>query len=181
MNKAKNGIVRVGQTVRLHHPEDQNIYEDFIVAAVNPILPKDDIRVVPVKALFALRAVTAKNLVILEDDDAPTAEQIAAQKVADQTGKPPAIQPGTQELTASAPSPEVVAPVVTQAAAPVAAQEPEKLREDGPSLEQYVKAGYDAAGYPPKGYAAKNSPGWQKLKKEREDAAKKLADEAAKA
>lgn len=172
MNKAKNGIVRVGQTVRLHHPEDQNIYEDFIVAAVNPILPKDDIRVVPVKALFALRAVTAKNLVILEDDDAPTVDQIAAQKVADQTGKPPAIQPGTQELTASAPSPEVVAPVVITE---------EKLREDGPSLEQYVKAGYDAAGYPPKGYAAKNSPGWQKLKKEREDAAKKLADEAAKA
>lgn len=168
MNKAKNGIVRVGQTVRLSHPEDENIFEDFIVAAVNPLIPKDDVRVIPVKALFALRAVTAKDLVVLEDEEAPAAT-VVSQKVADQVANPTAIQLGTQELTSSAPSPEV---------APVLAEE--KLREDGPSLEQYVKAGYNAEGYPPKGYAPKNSPGWQKLKKEREEAAKKLAESSPK-
>ena len=30
-----------------------------------------------------------------------------------------------------------------------------KLREDGPTLEEFVKAGYSAADYPPPGYAAK--------------------------
>jgi hypothetical protein len=34
----------------------------------------------------------------------------------------------------------------------------EGLRLDGPTLEEYVKAGYKAESYPPKGYAAKPSP-----------------------
>lgn len=34
----------------------------------------------------------------------------------------------------------------------------EPLRDDGPTLEEYEKAGYKAAGYPPHGYAAKASP-----------------------
>ena len=33
------------------------------------------------------------------------------------------------------------------------------LRTDGPTLEEYVAAGYDAKGYPPQGYAAKPSTG----------------------
>jgi hypothetical protein len=33
----------------------------------------------------------------------------------------------------------------------------EGLRLDGPTLEEYVKAGYKAENYPPKGYAAKPS------------------------
>lgn len=32
-----------------------------------------------------------------------------------------------------------------------------KLRQDGPTVEQYVKAGYKAENYPPKGYAVKLS------------------------
>lgn len=147
MNKAKNGTVKVGQTVRLCHPEDSNIYEDFIVAAVNATIPANNVKVIPVKSLFALRSVTASELLI-HPEDAPAAEQIKAQKEKD-------------------------------AANSSAGNDPEKLREDGPSLEQYIKQGYDAAGYPPKGYAARNSPGWQKLKKEREDFAKKQADEEA--
>lgn len=31
------------------------------------------------------------------------------------------------------------------------------LKQDGPTVEEWVEAGYDAAAYPPKGYAAKSS------------------------
>lgn len=31
------------------------------------------------------------------------------------------------------------------------------LREDGPTVEEYVKAGYKASQYPPKGFASKSS------------------------
>lgn len=34
-----------------------------------------------------------------------------------------------------------------------------KLRLDGPTLEEYVKAGYAAENYPPKGYAKREVPG----------------------
>ena len=34
---------------------------------------------------------------------------------------------------------------------------PTKLREDGPTLQQYIDAGYKAATYPPFGYASKAS------------------------
>lgn len=34
---------------------------------------------------------------------------------------------------------------------------PQQLREDGPTVEQYVEAGYKASGYPPFGYASKSS------------------------
>lgn len=156
MNKAKNGIVKVGQTVRLSHPEDANIFEDFIVAAVNRTAAKDDVRVVPVKALFALRAVNAKDLEIqdeVEEAEAP-ARPMSAEVVTGKTA-------GGKEAEGG--------------------EQPEKLRDDGPSLEQYLKQGYQAEGYPPKGYNPKNSPGWQKLKKEREDAAKKLAEDSSQA
>lgn len=33
-----------------------------------------------------------------------------------------------------------------------------ELRQDGPTIEQYVNAGYKASTYPPNGYAAKSSP-----------------------
>lgn len=39
-----------------------------------------------------------------------------------------------------------------------------KLRTDGPTLEDFMKAGYNAADYPPKGYEAKPSPAYSKLK-----------------
>ena len=44
--------------------------------------------------------------------------------------------------------------VPPKAPAPAASSE---LRTDGPTLEEYVAAGYDAKTYPPKGYAAKPS------------------------
>jgi len=31
------------------------------------------------------------------------------------------------------------------------------LRDDGPTIEEYVKAGFKASTYPPKGYASKSS------------------------
>lgn len=34
---------------------------------------------------------------------------------------------------------------------------PEHLREDGPTISEYVAAGYDPKNYPPKGYASKSS------------------------
>lgn len=36
--------------------------------------------------------------------------------------------------------------------------EPETLREDGPTLEEYVAKGYKAENYPPQGYAARTTP-----------------------
>jgi hypothetical protein len=32
-----------------------------------------------------------------------------------------------------------------------------ELKQDGPTIEEYVAAGYDPKGYPPKGYASKSS------------------------
>lgn len=37
-------------------------------------------------------------------------------------------------------------------------------RTDGPTLEEYVTAGYDPKTYPPKGYEAKSSPGYERMK-----------------
>ncbi len=34
----------------------------------------------------------------------------------------------------------------------------EILREDGPTIQEYVEKGYKASEYPPKGYASKSSP-----------------------
>lgn len=42
---------------------------------------------------------------------------------------------------------------LAEAHAAVEAAEAQPLREDGPTLEEYVAAGYDAEGYPPAGYA----------------------------
>ena len=39
-----------------------------------------------------------------------------------------------------------------------ATAEPVALRTDGPTLEEYVNAGYSAENYPPKGYAARVEP-----------------------
>lgn len=36
--------------------------------------------------------------------------------------------------------------------------DPDKLREDGPTVAEYVKAGYKALHYPPNGYASKSTP-----------------------
>ena len=35
--------------------------------------------------------------------------------------------------------------------------ESEQLREDGPTVEEYVAAGYQAANYPPQGYASRST------------------------
>lgn len=40
------------------------------------------------------------------------------------------------------------------------------LKMDGPTLEEWVKAGYDAENYPPRGYAEKPSAGLTKLRKQ---------------
>lgn len=42
-----------------------------------------------------------------------------------------------------------------------------KLRSDGPTLEEYVAAGYKAEGYPPEKYAPKDSPAYDALQKEK--------------
>lgn len=34
---------------------------------------------------------------------------------------------------------------------------PTELRTDGPTLEEYVAAGYDASGYPPHGYTVRET------------------------
>lgn len=36
--------------------------------------------------------------------------------------------------------------------------DPDKLREDGPTVAEYVKAGYSAMKYPPNGYVSKSTP-----------------------
>jgi hypothetical protein len=37
-------------------------------------------------------------------------------------------------------------------------QNASELKQDGPTVEQYVAAGYDPSTYPPKGYASKSTP-----------------------
>lgn len=36
--------------------------------------------------------------------------------------------------------------------------EPDALRDDGPTVEEYVSAGYQAVNYPPSGYASRSTP-----------------------
>ena len=36
-------------------------------------------------------------------------------------------------------------------------KEPAELKQDGPTISEYVAAGYDPKNYPPKGYASKSS------------------------
>lgn len=68
MNKGKDGkIIVAGSTVRLPHKEIADSYEDFVVVAVNRLAEKDDVRAVPVKALFACRALNAGQLLVLDD------------------------------------------------------------------------------------------------------------------
>jgi hypothetical protein len=150
MNKAKNGTIKLGQTVRWRHPEKPDeIFEDGVVVAINPNIEKDDVRVVPLKALFAVPARTAATLEILPEEK---------EKEARPTKAPPIQPPG--EATGKT-GEEVEGE-----------GKPAELKTDGPTLEQYLKAGYKAEGYPPQGYAPKDSPGWKKLLAEREAAAK---------
>lgn len=150
MNKGKDGkTILVGSVVRLPHKEDPESFEDFVVVAVNRTAEKDDVRGVPVKALFACRALNAGQLLVIEDGKAAELKPPTIQKLQDKAedGKPEDAKP---------------------------------LRTDGPTLEKYVKAGYPKEGYPPKGYEAKDSPAYRELLKEREEAAKKQAQEAEK-
>ncbi len=63
-----------------------------------------------------------------------------------------AVQDAAPATAPESPTPtDEVAPVE---AAPVA---PQELRQDGPTLEEYVAAGYPADRYPPEGYAARES------------------------
>jgi hypothetical protein len=55
--------------------------------------------------------------------------------------------------------------------------EPEALRTDGPTVEQWVAAGYRREHYPPEGYAEVDSPGLQALRSERRAAEKAAAIE----
>lgn len=78
MNKDKNGkVIVVGSTVRLPHKEVATEFEDFVVVAVNRTADKDDVRAVPVKALFACRALNAGQLLVL-DDVKEAAPEVAA-------------------------------------------------------------------------------------------------------
>lgn len=59
--------------------------------------------------------------------------------------------------------PEIkVGPQVNQGAAQA---NPEIDPNAGPTFEEYVKAGYKPETYPPKGYNAKESPGWKRFQK----------------
>jgi hypothetical protein len=55
-----------------------------------------------------------------------------------------------EEATAEAPAQEDAVAKTAPIAEPLTG-----LRHDGPTLKQWVAAGYDAAAYPPAGYAAK--------------------------
>ncbi len=48
---------------------------------------------------------------------------------------------------------------LTNESAPQEKEQVGELRQDGPTLEEFVAAGYAAENYPPKGYAAKPSLG----------------------
>lgn len=54
--------------------------------------------------------------------------------------------------------------------APAAAKKP---RTDGPTLEEFVAAGYKPENYPPDGYAEKPSAGLEAFRKEQTEAKKK--------
>jgi len=64
---------------------------------------------------------------------------------------------------------------VQQTAAPVPGPASNVLRNDGPTIEEYVAAGYDPAGYPPNGYLAKSSVGWSAELERRAKAAEEVA------
>ncbi len=52
------------------------------------------------------------------------------------------------------------------------------MRLDGPTLEEYVKAGYKPEHYPPEGYAEKDSPALQELRASQEAEKKSAAEKA---
>lgn len=56
-----------------------------------------------------------------------------------------------------------------------------ELRQDGPTIEEYVRAGYPAKNYPPAGWAEKDSPGLAAFRAYQADPhdAKKHAEAAA--
>ena len=67
--------------------------------------------------------------------------------------------PKTQPKTAKAPTTAAPAEGAAALFASAPSQpEPEQPREDGPTLEEYVKAGYRAETYPPQGYAPRTTP-----------------------
>jgi len=53
--------------------------------------------------------------------------------------------------------------------------EPTEIRDDGPTLEEYLAAGYTEAGYPPPGYTVRDSPGMDALRATRKADALKSA------
>lgn len=67
---------------------------------------------------------------------------------------------------ADPPPPEMNAPAATMEAPEVSATDaptapevkPVPLRTDGPTLKEYIAAGYKAENYPPEGYAVKEEP-----------------------
>lgn len=61
------------------------------------------------------------------------------------TGDPAETKPKTQQRTGR------------RAAKPVDPLKTASLRQDGPTVEEYVKAGYRASNYPPAGYASKST------------------------
>lgn len=61
-------------------------------------------------------------------------------------------EPAPEPVPEPAPEP-VPEPVPEPEAAPAPAPSPEPLREDGPTLAEFVAAGYSAENYPPEGYA----------------------------
>jgi hypothetical protein len=52
---------------------------------------------------------------------------------------------------------------------------PPELKQDGPTIQQYVAAGYKAKDYPPAGYASKSSPEEIKAAVDAEEAAEAAA------
>lgn len=159
MNKDKDGkIIVVGSTVRLPHKEIVTEFEDFVVVAVNRTAEKDDIRAVPVKALFACRALNAGQLLVIEDEGSDEELKTELKKLRQKAAEVSFSGERGGGKTSEGKQPEV-----------------ETLSDSGPTLEKYIKAGYPKEGYPPKGYKAKDSPAFRELLKEREEAAKKAA------
>jgi colicin import membrane protein len=93
---------------------------------------------------------------IKAESEAADATAKANAKAADDKAKAEAAQKATDDAARAKAADEAKAAEQAKAQDPAAAQAKAPLRTDGPTLEEYVKAGHSADTYPPAGYAARD-------------------------